>query len=153
MKVRGVAVNRGEGLPVVLLLDEEGSAGLPLPVGPFEASAIIVELEGISPPRPLTHDLLAETFREGGLVLERAELFGERSAETQARLVYRHGFIRRERNVRPSDAVALAIRLKAPICAERSLLDTKANVEASMGNRGFDSGSARQIFRSYARPL
>ena len=132
LRVHGVAVDSGDGLPVVLLLDEEGSAGLPLAVGPFEASAIIIELEGIAPPRPLTHDLLAEFFRDGGLVLERAELFGDRESSPQARLIYRRGFLRKSRDVRPSDAVALAIRLKAPICAERALLDTRAKAEAAM---------------------
>jgi bifunctional DNase/RNase len=153
MKVRGVAVDRGDGLPIVLLLDEEGGAGIPLPVGPFEASAIIIELEGISPPRPLTHDLLASTFRESGLVLERAELFGARGEGAQARLVYRRGLSRRRKEVRPSDAVALAIRLKAPICAEKELLDTKASVEAALGGLVPRHDGEGRYYRSYSRGL
>lgn len=155
VRVHGVSVGPGEGAPMVLLLDGKGEAGLPVPVGPFEASAIIIELEGISPPRPLTHDLLAELFREGGLSLERAELYGElgsggwrglpdslglafpeggfRAAGAPlARLVYRRGLRRREREVRPSDAIALALRLGAPICAERGLLGSRAEAEAAM---------------------
>lgn len=127
--VHGVVVDGGEGLPVILLLDEECGAGMALPVGPFEASAIIIELEGISPPRPLTHDLLAELFRESGMALVRAELFGEGEGGARARLVYRRGLVRRSREVRPSDALALALRLKSPICAERGLLDTRARAE------------------------
>ncbi|MBL8967618.1 MAG: bifunctional nuclease family protein [Spirochaetaceae bacterium] len=138
VRVHGVAVDPGEGAPIVLLLDAAGEAGIPVPVGAFEASAIIIELEGIAPPRPLTHDLLAELFREGGMSLERAELYGE-GAATQlagsgplARLVYRRGFRRLSREVRPSDAIALALRLKAPICAERALLGSRAQAEAAI---------------------
>lgn len=129
VRVHGVAVDGGDGLPVVLLLDPSASSGLPLQVGPFEASAIIIELEGIAPPRPLTHDLLATFFREGGLRLERAELFGSRDTGPQARLVYRRGLRRRSREVRPSDAIALALRLRAPICAEACLLDSREEAE------------------------
>jgi uncharacterized protein len=128
--VQGVAVDGGEGMPLVLLVDEEGAKGLALTVGPFEASAIIIELEGISPPRPLTHDLLAEFFTEGGLSLLRAELAGEGQEGPRASLVYRRGLRLRSREVRPSDAVALALRLKAPICARRGLLMDRAEAEA-----------------------
>jgi bifunctional DNase/RNase len=127
MTVRGLSVDAGDSLPVVLLREEEqpGEGALSVSVGPFEASAILLELEGISPPRPLTHDLLAELFREGGMDLERAELFGKPGEGPRARLVYRHGFGRRVKEVRPSDALALALRLKAPICAERGLLSKR----------------------------
>ena len=127
--VHGVIVDGGDGLPVILLLDGEGGAGLALPIGPFEASAIIMELEGISPPRPLTHDLLADFFREGGCRLARAELFGVAEGGPRARLVYRQGLARKSREVRPSDAVALSLRLKSPICAQRGLLSPRALAE------------------------
>jgi bifunctional DNase/RNase len=140
VRVHGVAVDDGEGMPVVLLLDKDEGAGIPLSVGPFEASAIIIELQGISPPRPLTHDLLAELFRESGLILERAELYGAAEVGPQARLIYRRGLIQRRKEVRPSDAVALALRLKAPICAQRSLLETRARAELSMGDFPSDRG-------------
>jgi bifunctional DNase/RNase len=128
MAVRGVSVDEGDSLPLVLLREDEGGGGaLSVPVGPFEASAILLELEGISPPRPLTHDLLADMFRESGLDLERAELFGEPGEGPRARLVYRRGFGRRTKEVRPSDALALALRLKAPICAHRHLLSGRGS--------------------------
>ncbi len=129
VRVHGVAVDGGDGMPVVLLLDPTACSGIPLQVGPSEASAIIIELEGISPPRPLTHDLLATFFREGGLRLDRAVLFGSRETGPRARLVYRRGLQRRDREVRPSDAIALALRLKAPICAEAGLLDSREDAE------------------------
>jgi bifunctional DNase/RNase len=131
--VHGVAVDPGEGMPVVILYDPEGRSGIPVPIGPFEASAIILELEGVAPPRPHTHDLLASFFKEGGFKLEAVELYGEPGSVTVgefkgelgsplARLVYRRGLRRSVREVRPSDGIALALRLKAPIRTERRLL-------------------------------
>lgn len=124
VRVSGVSVEGEDSLPLVHLRDNSGSGdgGLGVRVGPFEASAILLQLEGIMPVRPLTHDLMADFFREGGLSLERAEIFGASSESPRARLIYRHGFSRRAKEVRPSDALALALRLGAPICAERSLL-------------------------------
>ncbi len=134
MTVRGLSVDAGDSLPVVLLREEEqpGEGALSVSVGPFETSAILLELEGISPPRPLTHDLLSELFREGGMDLERAELYGEPGEGPRARLVYRHGFGRKVKEVRPSDALALALRLKAPICAERGLLSRKDSSQSQL---------------------
>lgn len=123
MSIRGVSVGDGTSLPVVTLREvAETGRFMSLQVGPFEASAIILELEGIEPARPLTHDLLAAVFKEGGLALLRAELFGSTGEGPRARLVYRRGLGRRVREVRPSDALALALRLKAPIRASRGLL-------------------------------
>lgn len=128
VSVHGLTVGTGDAMPLVLLYDNSGDSALAVPVGPFEASAIILELEGIAPPRPLTHDLLAEFFREGGLSLDRAELHGARSEGPRARLVYRRGLRRAVKEVRPSDALALALRLKAPICVERSLLGPRGTL-------------------------
>ena len=127
MSVSGVSIEGDDALPVVMLREDRdhGEGALSVTVGPFEASAILLELEGISPPRPLTHDLLADLFREAGMELERAEIFGLPDEGPRARLVYRRGLSRRIKEVRPSDALALALRLKAPICADRDLLSRK----------------------------
>ncbi|MEI6385354.1 MAG: bifunctional nuclease domain-containing protein [Spirochaetota bacterium] len=123
MSIHGVSVGDGTALPVVTLREATDSGGfMSLQVGPFEASAIILQLEGIEPARPLTHDLLASVFKEGGLALLRAEIFGNNGEGPRARLIYRRGLGCRVREVRPSDALALALRLKAPIRASRGLL-------------------------------
>lgn len=119
LRVRSVRIDGEE--PRVLLEDRATGLGLEIPVGPFEASAVILHLEGIIPPRPLTHDLLAQLFEESGFSLERVELFGE--GGERARLSYRKDDSRREKEVRPSDALALALRLGAPITADASLLE------------------------------
>jgi uncharacterized protein len=123
LRIRGVSMENDE--PIVILEDRATDRRLQLPVGPFEASAIILELECISPPRPLTHDLLADFFAEGGFCLEAVELFGEPGLGSRARLSYRRGLRRYEKEVRPSDALALALRLDAPVLADASLFDRR----------------------------
>lgn len=122
LRVRGVALDGPDGAPLVLLEDRQSGRRLGLPIGPFEASAILMELEGIAPPRPLAHDLLADFFREGGFALDGVILSGDVAEGAHARLVYRKGLARREKAVRPSDAIALALRLGAPITAEPPLV-------------------------------
>jgi hypothetical protein len=121
LRVRGISMENDE--PIVILEDRVTDRRLLIPVGPFEASAIILELEGISPPRPLTHDLLAEFFEEGGFILDAVLLFGEAGEGARARLSYKKGPRKYEKEVRPSDALALALRLGAPLRAEAALLD------------------------------
>jgi bifunctional DNase/RNase len=119
LRIRGICMENDE--PIVILEDRATDRRFSLPVGPYEASAIILELECISTPRPLTHDLLAYFFMEGGFCLDEVELFGEPDSGSRARLAYRRGLRRYEKEVRPADALALALRLNAPVFAENSM--------------------------------
>ena len=109
--------------PIVILEDRVTDRRLMIPVGPFEASAIILEMEGISVPRPLTHDLLADFFEEGGFHLDEVEFFSEDVSGIRSRLLYRKGLREFVKEVRPSDALALALRLDAPLRSEPSFLE------------------------------
>jgi bifunctional DNase/RNase len=121
MRVRGVSMEADD--PIVILEDRMTDRRLLVPVGPFEASAIILELEGISPPRPLTHDILAYFFEEGGFSLEEVSFFGDGGSGIRSRLSYRKGLRKFEKEVRPSDALALGLRLGAPLRAETALVE------------------------------
>lgn len=120
LRICGVSMEKGE--PIVILEERWTKRRFQVKVGPFEASAIILEMEGISSPRPLTHDLLAEIFEEGGFSLGRVELFGDSPELSRAKLSYSKGLHSYEKEVRPSDALALAQRLKAPIFASPDIL-------------------------------
>jgi bifunctional DNase/RNase len=120
LKIRGFLLDR-DNMPIVILVEESGRRQLPVWVGPSEASAIIVELESIRAPEPLTHDLLAVLFQRHGLRMERLELYG-RPEGCAARVVYRRGLRRRTLETRPSDGLALAVRLAAPILGAEELL-------------------------------
>ncbi len=137
LTVQGVAAGFGDEAPLVVLQDDRKSSSLRIPVGPYEASSIILELEGVSPFRPLTHDLLATFFRDHGFRLRSASIYdavpddgGERFL---ARIRYSRGLRTWEKEVRPSDAIALALRLGAPILAPREFLERRESLRLSTG--------------------
>jgi bifunctional DNase/RNase len=122
LKIRGFLLDR-DNMPIVMLGEEDGRRLLPVWIGPSEASAIIVELEKIQPPAPLAHDLLAVLFQRHGLRMERLEIYPRPEDCTHgARIVYRQGLRRCCLETRPSDGLALAVRLGAPILGSEELL-------------------------------
>ena len=122
LRIRGFVLDR-DNMPIVMLAEESGQRVLPIWIGPSEASAIIVELEKIRPPEPLTHDLLAVMFLQHGLRMERLEIYRQPGRDAcAARIVYRRRFRRCTLETRPSDGLALAVRLGAPILGEEELL-------------------------------
>ncbi len=125
LKIRGFLLDR-DNMPIVMLAEETGQRLLPVWIGPSEASAIIVELEKIRPPEPLAHDLLAVLFQRHGLHMERLELYPRPEEECSygARIVYRQGLRRCSLETRPSDGLALAVRLGAPILGAEELLSS-----------------------------
>ncbi len=121
LKIKGFALDE-EKMPIVILADGQRRV-LPIWIGPFEASAIIVELEGITPPRPLTHDLLAMHFLRHGFSMDRLEIYGHSPQDCyRSRIVYHRRMRSFLMEVRPSDGLALAVRLGAPIVALEDLL-------------------------------
>lgn len=106
----------------MVLGESGGGRVLAIPVGPFEAGAMVMEMEGITPIRPFAHDLLASFFREAEFRLDRLELSPGPHGGVGARMFYRAGERKRVREVRPSDGLALAQRLGAPIFADASLV-------------------------------
>ncbi len=124
LKIRGFLLDR-DNMPIVMLAEEAGQRLLPVWIGPSEASAIIVELEKIRPPEPLAHDLLAVLFQRHGLHMERLELYPRpEECSYGARIVYRQGLRRCSLETRPSDGLALAVRLGAPILGAEELLSS-----------------------------
>jgi bifunctional DNase/RNase len=112
-------------MPVAVLSDATGKRVLPVWIGPSEASSIIVELEEIKSPRPLAHDILASYFQRHGFTMDGLEIYGQ-SGEFgyNARIKYHRRLRHYDMEVRPSDGIALAVRLKAPILAADHLLSS-----------------------------
>jgi hypothetical protein len=140
--VESVRVHMPTGRHVLLLKEVGLGRILPIWIGPWEASAIAAHLQGVEPERPLTHDLFAGVLRETGVRLDRV-LISRLAEETfHARLVLVSADARLEVDARPSDAIALAIRLEAPIYAAADVLDrASALPEATTGDEG-DEGAA-----------
>jgi len=103
--------------PVVLLKSAESCEDrmLPIWIGHSEAMAIILKLEGIESPRPLTHDLLRQTLEAFGYILERVEITRVESGTFFAALFLRGEERRLALDARPSDSIALALRTGSPI--------------------------------------
>ncbi len=126
-EIKGIVLERRSRLPLVLLHNIEKNIFLPIHVGPFEASAIIVEMEGVQPPRPLTHDLLAKMFQKHHFTLTAVEIYACVEEKQLARIKYRSRLATYEMEVRPSDGIALAIRLNAPIFVTDDVISTLAD--------------------------
>ena len=103
------------GNPVVLLSDPETGMELPIWIGEVEAFAIQRELEGVQLPRPMTHDLLRNILIELGVELLRVEINDLHDNTYYATLVLRWNGRTNFIDARPSDSIALAIRMNAPI--------------------------------------
>jgi bifunctional DNase/RNase len=101
--------------PVVLLSDKEDSKVLPIWVGPLEAQAIALAMQGILTPRPLTHDLMRSVCDNLGVELKRVLLQDIRDGTYYAELYLRQGEKEIIVDARPSDAIALALRANAPL--------------------------------------
>jgi uncharacterized protein len=129
LRIQGISLEGDD--PYVVLEDRTKFRRLLVPVGPFEASAILLEMECVATPRPMTHALLAELFQEGGFCLDGVELLDDRGEGARARLSYRKGLKKFEKEVRPSDALALALKLHAPVFADQAMLERQERSSGS----------------------
>jgi bifunctional DNase/RNase len=124
--VESVRVHMPTGRHVLLLKEIGLGRILPIWIGPWEASAIAAHLQGVEPERPLTHDLFAAVLRDTSVRLDRVLISRLAEETVHARLVLVTADARHEVDARPSDAIALAIRLEAPIYAASDVLDRAA---------------------------
>lgn len=122
MKVKNVAVDKTSGAPVVFLEEIGGTRVLPIWVGFAEAQAIAMQMEGVKPPRPMTHDLMKSVMERSGVTLERVVIVDLRENTYYARLELKSGGRSISVDSRPSDAIALAIRFERPIFVAPELL-------------------------------
>jgi len=112
---------------VVILKEKEAERYLPIWIGPSEADSIAVKLQDVSVPRPLTHDLLRNVLDALGVMVTSIIVCDLRNDTFYAKIMLSVNGESMEIDSRPSDAIALAVRVKAPIYAEEAVLD-KAGV-------------------------
>ena len=115
MTVAGIALDAATRAPIVLLRDTTDRRALPIWISQEQARAIMFALERQAPPRPLTHDLLVNMLQQWEMTLERIIIHSLQDSTFFAVLKIRHGEEFKEIDARPSDAIALALRLDAPI--------------------------------------
>ena len=135
VEILGLSASPSAGGAYALLLKEiYGNRRLPIIIGSFEAQSIALEIEGIKPPRPLTHDLLKQTIDNlGGTVVE--VIIDELKENTfYAKVILEISSLTNEIDSRPSDAIALAVRAEAPIFVSEEVMKSAAFIPSSEGD-------------------
>ena len=134
MRVVGVRVELPANQPILLLRETGGDRYLPIWIGSVEATAIALEQQGVKPARPLTHDLLKDVIAGLGRRLEQVRITDLQEGTFYAELVFDGGV---KVSARPSDSVALALRIGVPIHAEeRRPRRGRAHHPGRAGGRG-----------------
>jgi bifunctional DNase/RNase len=131
MTIKGLMVDPITNTPIVILRDKDGQKVLPIWVGIFEANAIALQIENISTPRPMTHDLLRNVIHD-----LKAEVKKIVVCDLQENTFYALIYLALNGNgdtvaidARPSDAIALALRTRAPIFVEDAVIDHAKTVD------------------------
>ena len=129
MTIKGLMVDPVTNVPIVILKDKDGDRVLPIWVGVFEANAIALQIENIATPRPMTHDLLRNVIADLDGRVDRV-VISDLKENTFYAIV--HLTVRGERvavDARPSDAIALALRTRAPILVEETVIENAKTVD------------------------
>ena len=129
MTIKGLMVDPITNTPIVILKDANGERVLPIWVGIFEANAIALQIENIATPRPMTHDLLRNIITDLDGTVERIVVSDLKENTFYAVI---HLLVRGEQvaiDARPSDAIALALRTRAPILVEESVIENAKTVD------------------------
>ena len=131
MTIKGLMVDPITNTPIVILRDEAGERVLPIWVGIFEANAIALQIENVTTPRPMTHDLLRNVIQDLGASVDRIVV-----SDVQDTTYYALVYLRRNGetlaiDARPSDAIALALRTRAPILIEDSVLAQAKSIDVT----------------------
>ncbi len=140
MSIKGVMVDPITNMPIVILHDREGQRVLPISVGICEANAIALQIENISTPRPMTHDLLRNVIRDLKADVQKVVVSDLKEGTFYAviHLIVGGGLVAID--ARPSDAIALALRARAPIFAEDTVIDNAKQLGISP-----DTGDAERL--------
>ena len=141
--ILGLSTSPASGGAYALILKEvNGNRRLPIIIGAFEAQSIALEMEGIKPPRPLTHDLMKSILDSMSVELAEVTICELRDGTFYAKLI----FDSQEIDSRPSDAIALAVRSGVPIfVAEKVMDDASFLPDEEEGNQSEKASGTKEI--------
>jgi len=122
MKLKGLVVDPISKMPIVLLEDAAGGRILPIWIGTYEANAIALTIERVTTPRPMTHDLLRNVFNGLDIAVDRIVVTDVRNNTFFAAIHCRHMDREVVIDSRPSDAIALALRMASPIFVDEEVV-------------------------------
>jgi bifunctional DNase/RNase len=140
MTIKGLMVDPITNMPIILLKDKAGDRVLPIWVGIFEANAIALQIENISTPRPMTHDLLKNVIVDLRGEVERIVVSDLKENTFYAIIYLRVAGETVGIDARPSDAIALALRARAPIFVEDVVIDNAKTLDPAP-----DRGDAERL--------
>ena len=129
MSIKGLMVDPITNMPIVILRDKEGQKVLPIWVGIFEANAIALQMENVSTPRPMTHDLLRNVIHDLKASVQKIVVCDLQDNTFYALIYLSLNGDTLAVDARPSDAIALALRTRAPIFVEDSVIDHAKTVD------------------------
>ena len=145
VRVTGLTIDPFTNMPIIILKDKDEKNALPIWIGLIEASAIATELEKIELSRPMTHDLMRSILTELAAQVSRVEVHDLQDNTFFARI-----FIKSPKgqeliiDSRPSDAIALALRMKAPIFVAKSVMEKSRKVDLSAETLDTQSDAAKE---------
>jgi bifunctional DNase/RNase len=142
VSVKGVIIDQISEMPFIVLQTDDKKRNVSIGVGPAEAIAIIMALEGMKASRPLTHDLFVHFFLLHRFKVERVEIYEMNGAKYFAKLHYRKGLRRFKLEVRPSDGLALAVRLQTPILVNTEIIEGQTNHHGLFISENYFKGDA-----------
>ena len=131
MSIKGLMVDPVTNMPIVILGDQQGQKVLPIWVGMFEANAIALQIENISTPRPMTHDLLRNVIEDLKATVRKIVVCDLQENTFYALIYLSLGGETVAIDARPSDAIALALRTRAPIFVEEAVIENAKTVDFS----------------------
>lgn len=123
MKIFGLALDETSQVPLLILKDLEDKLVLPIWIGAMEAMSISISLNKVNISRPLTHDLMLNTFEMLGVSVQKVVVVDLKEGTYYAELCLQSGDRELIVDCRPSDAIALAVRTEVPIYASKTLLE------------------------------
>jgi hypothetical protein len=151
VRIAGLSLDATTEQPVLLLVPADESAdpagvrrALPIWIGHSEATAILLAVQGVEPPRPMTHDLLKAAIEAAGHVVSRVEITRLEGGTFYAALILRGEDREVAIDARPSDSVALAVRFGCPIYVDEVIFD-----EASVAVTEVDEEEEVERFRDF----
>src|SRR5579862_5519062 len=135
MTIKGLMVDPITNMPIVILRDKDGQRVLPIWVGIFEANAIALQIENVSTPRPMTHDLLRNVIHDLNASVQRIVVSDLQENTFYAVIYLTWNGETVAIDARPSDAIALALRTRAPIFVEEAVIDNAKTVDFGSDKR------------------
>jgi bifunctional DNase/RNase len=131
MSIKGLMVDPITNTPIVILRDKDGQRVLPIWVGIFEANAIALQIENVTTPRPMTHDLLRNVIQDLNATVQKIVVCDLQDNTFYAMIYLALNGDTLAIDARPSDAIALALRTRAPIFVEDTVIDNAKPFEFS----------------------